>query len=64
MKSHIRRAGVAALTLVVCLAFSPVAAARPVDGPTLREKIVKIVKKLRMFAGVKTFEDFPTPPKP
>lgn len=64
MKSHIRRAGVAALTLVVCLAFSPVATAKPIDGPTLREKIIQIVKKLRTFAGTKTFEDFPAPPKP
>lgn len=64
MKLSTRRAAFAALTLVVCLALSPVAEAAPLDGRSFREKIVKIIKKLRSLTDIRTLEDFPLPPKP
>ncbi|HEX8254912.1 MAG TPA: hypothetical protein VF846_17335 [Thermoanaerobaculia bacterium] len=64
MKSKFVRAGVAALTLVVCLSISPVAAAAPGDGSAdLRERIIRAVKKLKNIR-ITILEDFPLPPKP
>jgi hypothetical protein len=66
MKVKTHRAGIAALALVVCLSFSPVAAAvQPNDGAVgVREKIVRILKKLKTLGSVTVFTDFPVPPRP
>ena len=66
MKVNTRRVGVAALALVVCLSFSPVAAAvQPDDGfAGIRGKIVQILKKLKTLGSVTVFSDFPMPPRP
>jgi hypothetical protein len=64
MKSNTRRVGVAALTLIVCLAISPWATAAPVGDPPVRDKVVKFLKKLKKIAGVITLEDLPSPPRP
>ncbi|HYK04501.1 MAG TPA: hypothetical protein VE974_22305 [Thermoanaerobaculia bacterium] len=66
MKVNTRRVGVAALTLVVCLSISPVASAvQPGDAFVgIREKIVRILKKLKTFGGLTSFEDTIGPPRP
>ena len=65
MKSKFQRAGTAALALVVCLSLAPIAtAARPGDGFDLRERIAKIIKKIKTLPGIRVFEDTPGPPKP
>lgn len=65
MKSNLYRTGAIALTLVVSLSIAPVAtAARSGDGLDFREKITKIIKKLRNLPGIKILEDYPGPPKP
>jgi hypothetical protein len=66
MNVNTRRVGVAALALVVCLTISPVAVAvQPNDAFVgIREKITRILKKLKTFGGVSVLQDFPQPPKP
>ena len=65
MKSNLYRTGAAALTLVVCLSVAPVAtAARPGDGFDFRDRIAKIIKKLRNLPRIFILEDYPGPPKP
>ena len=64
MKSSTYRAGVAALAIIVCLSLAPVASAAPGDRFDVREKIAKIIKKLKSLPGIKTMEDDPLPPKP
>jgi hypothetical protein len=65
MKSNMYRAGAAALALVVCLSLAPIAtAARPGDRFDVREKIAKILKKLKSLPGIWVMEDVPGPPKP
>jgi hypothetical protein len=66
MKVNTRRVGVAALALVVSLSISPIAAAvQPGDAVVgIREKIVRVLKKLNPFGSITIFEDNPGPPKP
>ena len=66
MKVNSRRAGVAALALVVCLSISPVAlAVQPNDAFSgIREKVTRLLKKLKTFGGITAEVDFPHPPKP
>jgi hypothetical protein len=66
MKVNTRRVSVAALALVVCLSISPVAAAAQPDHPlfNIREKVTRILKKLKTLGDITVFTDFPTPPKP
>lgn len=64
MKSNIYRAGAAALALVVCLSVAPTATAQPGDRFDVREKIAKILKKLKSLPGIRGMEDVPGPPKP
>jgi hypothetical protein len=66
MKVNTRRVGVAALALVVCLAVSPVAfAVQPHDAAVgIRERIIRIIKKLKTFGGLTSFEDTIGPPRP
>jgi len=66
MNVNTRRVGVAALALVVCLAISPVASAvQPNDTLfSVRERIIRILKKLKTFGGTTAHVDFPMPPRP
>ncbi len=66
MNVNTRRVGVAALALVVCLSISPVAAAvQPNQGFVgIREKVIRIIKKLKTFGGLTSFEDTIGPPRP
>jgi hypothetical protein len=66
MKMNTRRVGVAALALVVCLSISPVAAAvQPNDALFgIREKIIRIFRKLKTFGPTVVFSDVPQPPRP
>jgi hypothetical protein len=67
MKTGFRRMSVAALTLVVCLSLSPVAAAAVTrdHDDDLREKIVRILKKAQKFFGsITSLEDAIQPPRP
>ncbi|MEA2464964.1 MAG: hypothetical protein QOJ98_2711 [Acidobacteriota bacterium] len=66
MNVNTRRVGVAALALVICLSISPVAAAvQPNDAFVgIRERITRILKKLKNFGGIATFEDTIGPPRP
>jgi hypothetical protein len=67
MKTGYRRVSVAALTLVVCLSLSPVAAAAVSrdHNDDLRTKIVRMLKKAQKFFGsITSQEDAITPPRP
>ena len=66
MKVNTRRVGVAALALVVCLSISPVAAAvQPNDVLfSIREKVTRILKKLKTFGPAAVLSDSPVPPRP
>jgi hypothetical protein len=67
MKTGFRRLSVAALTLVVCLSFSPDASAVVVrdHDDSFHERVVKILKKAKKFFGsIGTLEDALNPPRP
>lgn len=69
MNRNYRRWGAAALTLVLCLEFAPLAAAKPVrDGVGLvdpGERVVRVINKIKKaIRGISTLNDYPQPPKP
>jgi hypothetical protein len=65
MKTNSRRAGVAALALVIALSAGPAALAAPGDRPEdVRAKIVRLLKNLQKSLGVTILDDLPSPPKP
>ena len=62
-----RRVGAAALALAMALTFSPAllaAAPREREPRDIREKIVRVIKKI--FGGITSHDDLegPSPPKP
>jgi|GEM_PF-2663946 len=66
MKSNRRYLSVVALALVFFLSISPSIAAAPRnDDPGLRDRIVRVIKKIqKIFTIVSTDDDYPSPPKP
>lgn len=66
MKRYHHRLSAAALTLIVCLSISPVAAAAQPDlGADFAQKVVRFFKKVqKKLTGITTLTDFPGPPRP
>jgi hypothetical protein len=66
MKRYHHRLSAAALTLIVCLSISPIAAAAQPDAHDFRESIVRILKKIQKKATsiITVLGDTPGPPKP
>jgi hypothetical protein len=64
-----RHLSAGALALIVSLSISPVVFAvqpqRPGDEPEVRERIVRVIKKIsKILHGVTTLDEYPVPPKP
>ncbi len=69
MKSKNFRVSAGALALVVCLTVSPKSEGATVEsgigGVNIRERVVRIVKKLyKKLGDVRTLNEYPAPPKP
>ena len=69
MNSKFRRLSAAALTLVLCLAISPITAAKAARDRRDRfervDPIVRIVNRIKQFFGrISSLDDFPGPPNP
>ena len=68
MNLKYRRLSAAALTLVFCLAATPVTLAKPAGERFRfepRDPIVRIVKKIKDFlTRISSEDDFPEPPRP
>lgn len=66
MKRYHHRLSAAALTLIVCLAITPTAAAAPLnlgDHEFVR-RVVQIFKNIQKKFSITSLQDFPGPPKP
>lgn len=66
MKIKYCRSGAAALLVVFCLAVSPVATAAPFFGRDLdvRDRVERVVMKIKKIFQIGTLADTLTPPKP
>lgn len=66
MKIKYCRSGAAALLVVVCLAVSPVATAAPFFGRDLdvRDRVERIVMKIKKIFNISSLDNSIVPPKP
>ncbi len=65
MKSKKFRVSAAALALAICVSISPIATAAPADREMdVRERIVRVIKKVQRLLGIGTCEETPLPPRP
>ena len=68
MKSSHRAANAVVLALVICLSAVPASAAEPLHRDyeyEVRERVVRVIKKVRQFfGGITGLEDVPMPPRP